>query len=73
MDEACYEKCAEFIREGHQVLIFVHSRGATFQLAKFLLERAAISNETEAFLPPNTTTALYHNALKKVSKPLKLI
>lgn len=48
------------------MLVFVHSRGATFQLAKFLIERAATENETDAFLPSNTTLPAYHAALKKV-------
>jgi activating signal cointegrator complex subunit 3 len=66
MDEACYDKCVEFVREDHQVLIFVHSRGATTQLADFLLKRASMENDTEAFLPSNITKPEYVSAMKRV-------
>jgi replicative superfamily II helicase len=35
-------------------------------LAKFLLERAAMENETDAFLPSNITIPSYQAALRKV-------
>lgn len=41
MDEACYEKCMRFLREDHQVLIFVHSRTATIKLVKMFGEKSA--------------------------------
>lgn len=66
MDEACYDKVVEFMRDGHQVLVFVHSRNATFQTAQFLMDRAALSGESELFLPSNITTASYVKALKRV-------
>ncbi|KAI6233172.1 hypothetical protein M3Y99_00943000 [Aphelenchoides fujianensis] len=68
MDEACYDKVMEFVREDHQVLVFVHSRGATFQTANFLAERAAMDNEMNFLLPANTTTAAYTKARKKLQK-----
>lgn len=65
MDEACYDKCIDFVREEHQVLIFVHSRGATIQLAEFLLQRASMENDIESFLPLNITKPEYVQALKR--------
>jgi hypothetical protein len=35
-------------------------------LAKFLLERAAMENEGDAFLPSNITLPTYQAAMKKV-------
>ena len=67
MDEACYDKCADFLRDGHQVLVFVHSRNATFQTAQFLIERAAMSGESELFLPSNVTSSSYVRVHKRVS------
>ncbi|KAI6180712.1 hypothetical protein M3Y98_00750700 [Aphelenchoides besseyi] len=66
MDEACYDKVMEFLRDEHQVLVFVHSRGATFQMANFMVERAAIDNETSLFQPTNTSSLEYVKALKKI-------
>jgi replicative superfamily II helicase len=66
MDEACYDKCVDFVRDDHQVLIFVHSRGATVQLAQFLIQRASMENDSEAFLPPNITHPDYVTAMKSV-------
>ncbi|KAI6206534.1 hypothetical protein M3Y94_00923100 [Aphelenchoides besseyi] len=66
MDEACYDKVMEFLRDEHQVLIFVHSRGATFQMANFMVERAAIDNETSLLQPTNTSSMDYVKSLKKV-------
>lgn len=40
LDESCYEKCLQFLKEDHQVLVFVHARNATAQLARFLIEKA---------------------------------
>ena len=36
MDEVCYQQCLKFLRDKHQVLVFVHSRNATGQLAREL-------------------------------------
>ncbi|KAF7630755.1 hypothetical protein Mgra_00008963 [Meloidogyne graminicola] len=43
MDEVCYQKSVKFLLDKHQVLIFVHSRNATGQLAKFFIEKAGIA------------------------------
>ncbi|OBA20593.1 Sec63-domain-containing protein [Metschnikowia bicuspidata var. bicuspidata NRRL YB-4993] len=44
MNEACYEKVVECRKNGHQVIIFVHSRKDTVKTAKWLAEKAADNN-----------------------------
>lgn len=55
------------MQEGHQVLIFVHTRNGTHKIANYLLERAANEHELESFLPPNTTIKPYLLAKKQIS------
>uniref|UniRef100_A0A1I8BS09 Activating signal cointegrator 1 complex subunit 3 n=1 Tax=Meloidogyne hapla TaxID=6305 RepID=A0A1I8BS09_MELHA len=43
MDEICFQKCVKFLHDKHQVLVFVHSRNATGQLAKTFIDKAAIA------------------------------
>uniref|UniRef100_A0A915CIG8 U5 small nuclear ribonucleoprotein 200 kDa helicase n=2 Tax=Parascaris univalens TaxID=6257 RepID=A0A915CIG8_PARUN len=66
MDEVCYEKVHEFARQGHQVLVFVHTRNATAKLATFFRERAAKFGHSEDFRPPNVTTKEYMAAKKAI-------
>jgi replicative superfamily II helicase len=40
MDEVCYDKVVEFVRAGHQVMVFVHARNATVNTAMVLKEMA---------------------------------
>lgn len=40
MDDVCYEKALSFVRQGHQVLVFVHARNATERLALYFKEKA---------------------------------
>jgi replicative superfamily II helicase len=42
MDDACYEKCMQFLKEDHQVLVFVHARNATGQVARSFIDKATI-------------------------------
>lgn len=41
MDEVCFIKAHEFCRNGHQILIFVHSRNGTSKLALILKAMAS--------------------------------
>lgn len=41
MNEACYEKMDECLRNKHQLIIFVHSRKDTVKTAKWLRDKAA--------------------------------
>ena len=51
MDEICYEKIVEFVKNGHQVMIFVHARNATVNTAMVMKEKAQQNGETELFSP----------------------
>ncbi|XP_043498023.1 activating signal cointegrator 1 complex subunit 3 [Polistes fuscatus] len=46
MDEVCYNKVIEMVREGHQVMVFVHARNATVRTANVIRD-LAIKNETQ--------------------------
>lgn len=39
-DEACFEKVKFFLRQGHQVMVFVHARTQTIKYANYLKENA---------------------------------
>ena len=66
-DDACYDKCLKYVQEGHQVLVFVHTRNGTHKIANYMLERAANEHELESFLPPNTTIKPYLLAKKQIA------
>ena len=51
MDEICYEKALEFVKAGHQVMVFVHARNATVNTAMTMKEKAQQNGETELFAP----------------------
>jgi activating signal cointegrator complex subunit 3 len=54
MVEVCYEKARSFITEGHQIIIFVHSRKKTKWLAGELLRLARDRNESSLFTSSNS-------------------
>ncbi|KAI8053409.1 Sec63 Brl domain-containing protein [Syncephalis plumigaleata] len=49
MDNICYEKCAELVREGHQVMIFVHARKMTVKTAQSIRKLAQENDELGIF------------------------
>uniref|UniRef100_A0A4W5RGW0 Activating signal cointegrator 1 complex subunit 3 n=1 Tax=Hucho hucho TaxID=62062 RepID=A0A4W5RGW0_9TELE len=51
MEEVCYEKVLEQIRNGHQVMVFVHARNATVRTAMGLIEMAKNRGESSFFQP----------------------
>uniref|UniRef100_A0A1I7XGV9 SEC63 domain-containing protein n=1 Tax=Heterorhabditis bacteriophora TaxID=37862 RepID=A0A1I7XGV9_HETBA len=51
MDEVCYDEVINYVKKGHQVLVFVHARNATSKLAQAFRERAAQLGQLETFLP----------------------
>jgi activating signal cointegrator complex subunit 3 len=51
MDEICYEKVVHFVKDGHQVLVFVHARNATGKLALAMREMANNNGDAELFAP----------------------
>jgi activating signal cointegrator complex subunit 3 len=40
MDEVCYDKALKMVRQGHQVMVFVHARNATIKTALKMREMA---------------------------------
>lgn len=51
MDMVCYEKVVQFVREGHQAMVFVTSRNATATVAKRLIEIAQEKGTLRLFEP----------------------
>lgn len=54
MNEACYDKLVESVRNRHQMIIFVHSRKDTFKTAKWLRDK--IADEDVSVLRPGAGT-----------------
>ena len=65
MDEICYERVADLVRAGHQVMVFVHTRNGTSQSAMVMKEKATQANELGMFEPTdNSQLGLARNAMK---------
>lgn len=67
MDQTCYQKCLEMVKEDHQVMVFVHARNATVRTATTLRELAQ-QNNTSAFFLPNEATNSYSLAQRAIQK-----
>ncbi|KYQ56449.1 Activating signal cointegrator 1 complex subunit 3 [Trachymyrmex zeteki] len=48
MDLVCYKNVMEMVRQGHQVMIFVHARNATVRMAN-VLKDLALKNDTHKY------------------------
>ncbi|KAG1665183.1 Activating signal cointegrator 1 complex subunit 3 [Nymphon striatum] len=66
MDEVCYEKCLKLVKEGHQVMVFVHARNATVRTAMILKEFA--NNRGHSFAFSAESSPLYGSALKQMGR-----
>uniref|UniRef100_A0A5F9DJS1 Activating signal cointegrator 1 complex subunit 3 n=1 Tax=Oryctolagus cuniculus TaxID=9986 RepID=A0A5F9DJS1_RABIT len=66
MDEVCYESVLKQVKDGHQVMVFVHARNATVRTAMSLIERAKNCGQISCFLP--TQGPEYGHAEKQVQK-----
>ncbi|XP_077223084.1 U5 small nuclear ribonucleoprotein helicase [Tasmannia lanceolata] len=62
LNEICYNKVAESLKQGHQAMVFVHSRKDTGKTAKTLIEIAQRVDEVELFQNDDTHPQL---SLKK--------
>lgn len=51
MEEICYDKVLDFVKKGHQVMVFVHARNATVKTGLRLLETARNRGQQAAFAP----------------------
>ncbi|KAG0348201.1 hypothetical protein BG004_005744 [Podila humilis] len=49
LDQTCYDKVVDLVKEGHQVMVFVHARKDTVKTAMMLKEKAYAENELEFF------------------------
>lgn len=65
-NDICYDKVVDFVRKGHQVMVFVHARNATVKSGMNLLENAQNRGDTELFLPEDS--AQYGIAQKAMQK-----
>jgi activating signal cointegrator complex subunit 3 len=54
MDDACYDRALKLVRQGHQVMVFVHARNATVKTALKLREMAKNQGDIELFRPENS-------------------
>ncbi|XP_017877585.1 activating signal cointegrator 1 complex subunit 3 [Ceratina calcarata] len=51
MDQVCYDNVIENLRQGHQVMVFVHARNATVRVAKVLRDMASKQGTIKSFIP----------------------
>ncbi|GLG93341.1 Putative activating signal cointegrator 1 complex subunit 3 B [Gryllus bimaculatus] len=49
MDQVCYEKVTKLLKDGHQVMVFVHTRNATARTANVLREMATQKGQLGLF------------------------
>ncbi|EAN79402.1 ATP-dependent RNA helicase, putative [Trypanosoma brucei brucei TREU927] len=54
MDQLAYEEVVRNVREGHQVMVFVHSRKQTVALARFFMEEANVRGHEALFKQDET-------------------
>ncbi|VDP14627.1 unnamed protein product [Soboliphyme baturini] len=66
MDRICYEKVLQFVKEGHQVMVFVHSRSATSKLASIFQQIANTEGDHAYFLPSKSQK--FFKAQKMISR-----
>ncbi|CDW55867.1 activating signal cointegrator 1 complex subunit [Trichuris trichiura] len=65
-DKVCYDTVLKFVRQGHQVMVFVHSRVSTSRTASVLAELAANAGQSSLFLPK--PSASYNMAHKMMTR-----
>ena len=54
MNQICYDKASELVRDGHQVMVFVHARNETVRTATAMREIARNTGQLEIFRPEST-------------------
>lgn len=68
MNTVCYEKVLEQVRQGYQVMVFVHARNETVRTAMVLRDNAKNNGEMEFFAPEQS--AQYGQAEKSVRRSI---
>jgi len=66
MNQVCFEKVAESLREGYQAMVFVHSRKDTGKTARALMDLGAAAGQENLFLAGKEDEQ-YHLYKKEVS------
>ncbi|TVY15045.1 putative helicase [Lachnellula arida] len=66
IDTTAFEKVREMLEQGHQIMVFVHSRKDTHNTAKMLYEKAIDDVCVDLFDPTNHPQ--YENAAREMSK-----
>lgn len=66
MNTICYDKCIEQLRNGKQVMVFVHARNATTRTAMVLREMAQSRGHTQVFSSERSLE--YANAMRTMGK-----
>lgn len=66
MSTVCYEKCVAMLKEGHQIMVFVHARNATVRTATALKELAQQRGQLSLFAPQDCVD--YGLALRSMAK-----
>uniref|UniRef100_A0A1I7T7W5 SEC63 domain-containing protein n=1 Tax=Caenorhabditis tropicalis TaxID=1561998 RepID=A0A1I7T7W5_9PELO len=68
MDNVCYDEVIDFVKRGHQVLVFVHTRNGTAKLGEAFCARASVLGQMDLFLPKDKTSSKYVQADKAINK-----
>ncbi|KAJ3077291.1 activating signal cointegrator 1 complex subunit [Podochytrium sp. JEL0797] len=68
MDRVCYEKLIDLIRDGHQVMVFVHSRKDTVKTAMMLRDEALAEDCGSLLYDQATKETNYDSSVREMSK-----
>ncbi|XP_054714411.1 activating signal cointegrator 1 complex subunit 3-like [Uloborus diversus] len=74
MDEICYDKVADFVDHGHQVMVFVHARNSTVRTATIFKELAQKKGHSHIFVGSHSGADFgraQKNMLKSRNKQLR--
>lgn len=67
MDNVCYDEVVDFVKRGHQVLVFVHTRNGTAKLGEAFCARASVLGQMDLFLPKDRASSKYIQADKAIN------
>ncbi|EFP09045.1 hypothetical protein CRE_22485 [Caenorhabditis remanei] len=67
MDNVCYDEVIDFVKRGHQVLVFVHTRNGCAKLGEAFCARASVLGQMDHFLPKDKTSSKYVQADKAIT------
>ncbi|KAF9357866.1 hypothetical protein BGX34_009192 [Mortierella sp. NVP85] len=62
LDQTCYDKVADLVKEGHQVMVFVHARKDTVKTAQMLKQKA---NDEDELIFFDTSSDPQHELKKR--------